>query len=165
MTNLNKETFSIFKNISEIKNTSEKKYIKSILKDFTDCICELNNIDRAVKINDSSINESVQDFLIKLGIINDVTDINKLKTILGKDYLRFISIIRSYISLDVEIDKSLKKYMDYYRKEAVLNYLEDTNSPTLVDFFCGAGGMSLGFYQNGYKVLLANDIESVCTKT
>ncbi|RKI48125.1 DNA cytosine methyltransferase [Clostridium paraputrificum] len=55
--------------------------------------------------------------------------------------------------------------MDYYRKENVIRYLNDKNSPTLVDFFCGAGGMSLGFFQNGFKVLLANDIESVCTET
>ncbi len=34
-----------------------------------------------------------------------------------------------------------------------------------MDFFSGAGGLSLGFTQNGFKPLLANDIEEVCTQT
>lgn len=36
---------------------------------------------------------------------------------------------------------------------------------TLVDFFCGAGGLSLGFLQAGFQVKLANDIEDVCVAT
>ncbi|MFR2706443.1 MAG: DNA cytosine methyltransferase [Lachnospira eligens] len=36
---------------------------------------------------------------------------------------------------------------------------------TLVDFFCGAGGLSLGFLQEGFNVKLANDIEDVCIQT
>ena len=39
------------------------------------------------------------------------------------------------------------------------------NKYTLVDFFCGAGGLSLGFIQQGFNVKLANDIEDVCIET
>ncbi len=36
---------------------------------------------------------------------------------------------------------------------------------TVVDLFCGCGGFSLGFEEEGYKTLLANDIDINCAKT
>lgn len=165
MINIKKESFSIFKDINEIKNISEKKQLKQILKDFTNCICELNNIEKDLKIENISENKDIEEFLVKLGVITSIEDITVLKEILGKDYIEFISIIQTYINLNIQTDESLKKYMDFFRRSSVENYLNDKDSPTLVDFFCGAGGMSLGFCQNGFKVLLANDIEDVCTKT
>ncbi|MBS6889115.1 MAG: DNA cytosine methyltransferase [Clostridium sp.] len=111
------------------------------------------------------VSKRTSDFLIQLGVIDNVDEINDLKALLSKDYKNFISIINIYLSLEIVIDDTLKKFMDYYRKEEVRKYLDDNQKPTLVDFFCGAGGMSLGFVQNDFKVLLANDIESVCTET
>ena len=35
----------------------------------------------------------------------------------------------------------------------------------MVDLFCGAGGLSLGFKQNGFKTLFANDFDSLCIET
>ena len=35
----------------------------------------------------------------------------------------------------------------------------------LVDLFCGAGGLSLGFIEEGFTVKLANDIEEVCIES
>ena len=164
MNEINKSVFSLFDNIKNISTLSEKKKIKNILKDFTDCICELYGIDKNVEIQNVEIS-SISEFLIQLGIINNYIEISILKTLLGKEYNSFISTISAFLDLNVDVDESLKKYMDCYRKESVKNYLQDSNSPTIVDFFCGAGGMSLGFSQNGFKVLLANDIEAVCTET
>lgn len=57
----------------------------------------------------------------------------------------------------------LAKYCNYNiknkRKEV------DKNAPMLIDLFCGAGGLSLGFTQAGYRVALANDIEKCCIDT
>ena len=153
MNEINKSVFSLFDNIKNISTLSEKKKIKNILKDFTDCICELYGIDKNVEIQNVEIS-SISEFLIQLGIINNYIEISILKTLLGKEYNSFISIISAFLDLNVDVDESLKKYMDYYRRESVKNYLQDSNSPTIVDFFCGAGGMSLGFSQNGFKVLL-----------
>lgn len=41
----------------------------------------------------------------------------------------------------------------------------DACAPTMVDLFCGAGGLSLGFTQEGFNVSLANDIEPCCIDT
>lgn len=165
MKDLKKESYSVFKKINTINNISDKKKLKSMLKDFTDCICELYNIDKNMKMENVKISEELLDFLIKLGVIDNSDMFDKLKDILGKEFKTFISIIYEYINLRIPTNNIVKKYMDYYRKDNVKKYLSDTKSPTLVDFFCGSGGMSLGFSQNGYKVLLANDIESVCTDT
>lgn len=165
MSEINKSAFSLFDNINNINTLTEKKRIKAILKDFTDCICELYGINKNNEIHNVRINSSVIEFLIQLGIINNSFEINVLNNLLGNDYNTFISIINKFLDLNVKVDDFLKKYMDYYRKDSVKAYLQDNESPTLVDFFCGAGGMSLGFSQNGFKVLLANDIEAVCTET
>lgn len=164
MSNLKNRMYSIFKDISSI-TASDKKEIKKLMIDFIDCICELYGIDKKViKENIENRNE-VNDFLIKLGVVKVIEQISILRDILGSDFRNIISVISQYVEMDVEIDSNLKKFMDYYRKEAVINYLDNKISPTVVDFFCGAGGMSLGFYQNNFKILLANDIESACTTT
>lgn len=41
----------------------------------------------------------------------------------------------------------------------------DPSAPTMVDLFCGSGGLSLGFSQEGFAVSLANDIEPCCIDT
>jgi|GEM_PF-3578118 len=37
--------------------------------------------------------------------------------------------------------------------------------PKIIDLFCGSGGLSLGFVQEGFCVALANDIEACCVDT
>ncbi len=40
-----------------------------------------------------------------------------------------------------------------------------TDKPSLIDFFAGAGGMSLGFKKAGFDILAANDIDIDCRET
>lgn len=58
----------------------------------------------------------------------------------------------------------IKNYCSDYRDRQIKNYNE-LDGPLLIDLFCGAGGMSLGFKQEGYKIVLANDIEKCCIDT
>lgn len=55
------------------------------------------------------------------------------------------------------------KYCNYYinEKRAKVN----AKSLKMVDLFCGAGGLSLGFTQEGFVTSLANDIEECCVDT
>ncbi|EET62934.1 DNA (cytosine-5-)-methyltransferase [Marvinbryantia formatexigens DSM 14469] len=55
--------------------------------------------------------------------------------------------------------KYCNTYIENTRKNA------DRQAPRLVDLFCGAGGLSLGFVQEGFAVSLANDIEECCVDT
>lgn len=57
----------------------------------------------------------------------------------------------------------LRKYCSRYVKDKIERY--DKNTPTIVDLFCGAGGLSLGFSQEGFRTSLANDIEPCCIET
>ncbi len=57
----------------------------------------------------------------------------------------------------------IRKYCNYYikkRRDAVR-----TDSLKMIDLFCGAGGLSLGFSQEGFVAVLANDIEECCVDT
>ncbi|HCL4546935.1 DNA cytosine methyltransferase [Clostridium botulinum] len=57
----------------------------------------------------------------------------------------------------------IKKYCNTYIRIARENVNED--SLKMIDLFCGAGGLSLGFTQEGFITSLANDIEYCCVDT
>lgn len=57
----------------------------------------------------------------------------------------------------------VQKYCNTYIKEARTKV--DNKSLRMVDLFCGAGGLSLGFTQEGFVTCLANDIQDVCVDT
>ena len=55
------------------------------------------------------------------------------------------------------------KYCNTYIETARNNV--DDNSLKMIDLFCGAGGLSLGFTQEGFITSLANDIQDCCVDT
>lgn len=57
----------------------------------------------------------------------------------------------------------VNKYCNTYIAEARMNIPAD--ALTMVDLFCGAGGLSLGFTQEGFVTSLANDIQECCVDT
>jgi len=57
----------------------------------------------------------------------------------------------------------INKYCNTYINNRIENY--DKKAPVMIDLFCGAGGLSLGFVQNGFITSLANDIEPCCVDT
>lgn len=99
-----------------------------------------------------------------MGIINSENDISLLKKIVSSNYNRLLSAISFYLSnqqiygdlLDKLNNKKRKRLQDKERK---------AKKPKMVDFFAGAGGLSCGFTQAGFKVCFANDFEDVCVRT
>ena len=87
-----------------------------------------------------------------------------LKNIAKDLYARFINCVSFYIinqkifgnQLDKLNDKKRKQIQDEFKKEL---------RPTFADFFAGAGGLSCGFTQAGFRVCFANDFEDVCVRT
>ena len=99
-----------------------------------------------------------------MGIIENAEDLELLSGVLGNYYSRFISAIELFLShknlFGSELDKlNNKKRKEIQKREAT------ANKPKMVDFFAGAGGLSCGFSQAGYRVCFANDFEDVCVRT
>ena len=99
-----------------------------------------------------------------MGIIENDEDLKLLSRVLGNNYSRFVSAIELFLShknlFGSELDKlNNKKRKEIQKREAA------TNKPKMVDFFAGAGGLSCGFSQAGYRVCFANDFEDVCVRT
>lgn len=57
----------------------------------------------------------------------------------------------------------IKKYCNHYIKK--MRESVNENSLKMIDLFCGAGGLSLGFTQEGFITSLANDIQECCVDT
>lgn len=60
-------------------------------------------------------------------------------------------------------DCSINLFCQYYRRNAVKKI--ENNDLTMIDLFCGAGGFSLGFSQNGFKTIFAIDNQECCIET
>lgn len=100
----------------------------------------------------------------EMGIIEKDEDLELLSKALGNNYSRLVSAIELFLShknlFGSELDKlNNKKRKEIQKREAA------TNKPKMVDFFAGAGGLSCGFSQAGYRVCFANDFEDVCVRT
>jgi len=57
----------------------------------------------------------------------------------------------------------IRKFCKYYRSAQVKQ--ASRRRWTLVDLFCGAGGLSLGFVEEGFRVLLAVDSDAAAIRT
>ncbi|WP_291051058.1 MULTISPECIES: DNA cytosine methyltransferase [unclassified Empedobacter] len=155
----------IFKNIKEI---NDKKLKASFLEKIdlhiriVESIAELNKLDIEKYID--SIDNVTISYLTKLGVIESEDEIQLLKKLLSTRFTPFIKSVNFTINNKEIIGNHLDKLnnsirLKYQKKEA------ESDKPTLVDFFCGAGGLSLGFVKRGFKVILANDHEDVCIDT
>lgn len=80
----------------------------------------------------------------------------------------FASGIRKLASICNESEKKcadcpVRKYCNTFVLDKRKNISDD--ALTMVDMFCGAGGLSLGFIQEGFVTRLANDIQECCVDT
>ena len=118
-----------------------------------------------LKIGTSSSNlHSICSELNDMGVIESEDDLKKLEKELGSDYPHFINCITFAIAHKKAMGSLLDKLNNKKRKILQQQELSSTK-PSLVEFFAGAGGMSCGFTQAGYKICFANDFENVCIRT
>ena len=116
----------------------------------------------ADKITSPSFNSVVE--MKDMGIIESDEDLELLSKVLGNYYSRFVSAIELFLSHKNLFDSELDKLNNKKRKE-IQEREAPSNKPKMVDFFAGAGGLSCGFSQAGYRVCFANDFEDVCVRT
>jgi DNA (cytosine-5)-methyltransferase 1 len=58
-----------------------------------------------------------------------------------------------------------KKYPDSVYQQTKRIMKKNRQKPEIIDLFCGAGGLSLGFEKAGFKILYANDIDNHSVST
>lgn len=99
-----------------------------------------------------------------MGVIYSEGDLTLLKKTIAGIYDRFLSALSFYLAHQQLYGNHLDKLNNKKRKE-LQGKEAKTHKPKMVDFFAGAGGLSCGFTQAGFKVCFANDFEEVCVRT
>ena len=153
-----------FNNVNDLNDNAEKRSFKEQIEVFTRLIevfCEKNNIDNN---EDDILTLEVYNELINIGVISSRSDIDNLKKLLKKNYNTFIKAVKFSVNNKEKVYSTIWKLYNSERKIVQEESLKK-HELTLVDFFCGAGGLSLGFIQEGFNVKLASDIEPVCIQT
>ena len=158
----------MFKEESEIRNTKNRKsflekiniYIR-LIEVFADSLnIKFDN-------NNYKVNPDTFVRLSELKILSSkLKDDNKLLIKLLKKNLhqKFISAINFNIKYKKKIGNLLDK-LDPSRRKTIQKKLGKKKKYNVVDFFCGAGGLSHGFVQEGFIIDLANDNDEECIET
>lgn len=112
----------------------------------------------------STPSEIVTDEIIEMGIISNGSEINLLRNSLKSNFNKFVSAVAFYVGNKVLFGSYIDRLSNAKRR-----HLQDVEAksgkPSFVDFFAGAGGLSCGFLQAGFRVCFANDFEDVCVRT
>lgn len=151
----------IFTPVNKLTNENKAFFIEQIqlYVKLVDAFCLKN------KINNTSTNDIInEDELKAIGVIESKEELVALKTLLKSDYLSFIKAVNFAVDNKEKLNGLLDKLYNSKRAELQKDFSKKNNL-TLVDFFCGAGGLSLGFVEEGFNIKLANDIQDVCIET
>ncbi|GAB7231290.1 DNA cytosine methyltransferase [Facklamia hominis] len=99
-------------------------------------------------------NQELKKLLSDLGIVTNKITLNDIKE---KLLTREIKSLKENLNLILNNKDDFNDSLDKF----FVNKKVDKEKPTIVDLFCGAGGMSYGFTKSGFRISLANDIEKV----
>lgn len=136
-------------------------------KDFIEMVDNFINSSYLLNyIKDRNISEDkYEKILEEIGIVTEHQEIEKVKKILDENRWRKLKPILNCIhSKKKPVPLELQKYFLAFRNELAQKE-KITSKPTVADLFCGAGGLSLGFSQAGFKIVFANDIEQSALRT
>lgn len=152
----------IFISVNKINSNNQKTFFIEQVQLYIKLInvfCEKNGIENNADSNEADIEE-----LSLIGVIESEDDLSELKKILKVYYFDFLKAVNFAVLHKNELNGLLDKLYNSKRLEYQKDFFNNKEL-TLVDFFCGAGGLSLGFVQEGFNIKLANDIQDVCIET
>lgn len=129
-------------------------YIKLVV-----AFCQKNKLENNADEHKADLAE-----LKSIGVIEVDSEIEELKSILKSDFNLFIKSVNFAVLHKKEMNGLLDKLYNSKREELQKDF-DSKKNLTLIDFFCGAGGLSLGFVEEGFNIKLANDIQDVCIET
>lgn len=151
----------IFPKLTSLNSKNDKDFFKekcNIFVRLVECYAQ----KYALEVQSSPLDSKSISILSEFGIISDASEIHILKKLLGNsDFIRLCNSA-SFVSNHKEIKPYLVNINNSARRQL---QSKPQNKPSIVDLFCGAGGLSLGFIEAGFKVVLANDIQDVCCET
>ena len=155
----------MFNKIDKLTNSKSKKFFIEKVELFVKIIRSFAKKNEIHYETDVVVDDKIVKRLIDLNIINHKKDLFVLeKTIKTGLYKDFLEALKFNINNKKILGKTLDKF-DYLKRKSLQKSLSTEGKPKIVDFFCGAGGLSLGFIQEGFHVDLANDNEDVCIET
>lgn len=152
-----------------VKKFSNNVFDRSVVnkKEFIETIeYFIETIDLLYKNHlDSNIDLFTLIALEEFGIVNEKITLELLKKELKKEmFEKLISSVNIIKHTNISEVKELKKF-HYKTREVIANNELKVNKPTMIDLFSGAGGLSLGLNQAGFKTVLANDIDKSALRT
>lgn len=148
---------------SSIKNTNNKDEILERILVYiriVEVIAEKNN----ALIPSAFMSEAIITELKDMGVIDTEEDLPVLKKATKDLYARLINCVSFYIANKKMYGNQLDK-LSNIKREQIQSEFKKEHRPTFADFFAGAGGLSCGFTQAGFRVCFANDFEEVCVRT
>ena len=151
----------IFEDVGHITNKEE--FLEKILVyiRLVEVLAERENISiPQVSIPSIDMIKEMKD----MGVLYSEEDLTLLKKTIAGIYDRFLSALSFNLTHQQLYGNQLDKLNNKKRKELQKKEAK-THKPKMVDFFAGAGGLSCGFTQAGFKVCFANDFEEVCVRT
>ncbi|WP_309640761.1 DNA cytosine methyltransferase [Flavobacterium sp.] len=156
----------MFNRVSEIKDINTKKFFIEKVMLFNRLVqvfAKKNNISLEVCNDGNEV--FVLNRLVELNIVESNNELKELEKLLKKDlYNEFISSVKFTTVNKDKLDNTFNK-LDSKKRKQLQESSKENSKPKIVDFFCGAGGLSLGFAQEGFHIDLANDHEAVCIET
>lgn len=157
----------MFQPVGTIKNLRGKRFFIEKINIYIKLINSFAEKNRIEQQNEK-LKLDLETFarLEELEIISNEhdNDILILKNILKIQlFNKLISAVNFNILYKAELSDILSNLdpAERRKKQSELNH----EMPCVIDFFCGAGGLSLGFRQAGFNIDLANDCEDVCIET
>jgi len=156
----------IFNSVNNLRTSQEEAFFRELISVYCKIVREAS---RKYGIPYSTPNdESKESYISELksiGVITDSNELEALEKFLKKDdYSLFEKSVYTYIHNRKAYGTLLDKFSNKKRAAAQKADIA-SDKPVVADFFAGAGGLSLGFLQSGYRVGFANDFEEVCVNT
>ena len=154
----------MFELIKNIKGTKKKKFFIEKVNIYIKYLKLISdNLYIKIDKNKTIIDKKTSLRLKELNIFNSCNSRDKklLREVLDPNLFEsFICAVNFNILNKRKIGNYLEKIEPQKRKKK--QYQRKHN---VVDFFCGAGGLSYGFIQENFKIVLANDNDEECIET
>lgn len=156
----------IFNNIDKVTSKADKALLSELISVYCKSVVELSSkygFDVRTECHKEPAEAIVKE-LKDMGLISKQDQLDKLRLVLGEQYTEFINCIGTYLENKDKFGGILDKFSNKKRK-LLQKKEESSTKPKVADFFAGAGGLSLGFSQAGYRICFANDFQDVCVDT